>query len=186
MRVGQSEWKEKKTREKKVKGEIVPLFLPPIDRLCDNRLSALWISLAQPLSLSLSFNHLQVPLPTVHSNCYSFKKGEKERKREGGRGRKWDLMEENVCERQEKREKESLQVKQCVQCVQCIFSFPSSISFTLCISSFCIHVVIFHFSCQESSLWIYPLKVETAVLWNCVSASACKCVCSCEFTGSED
>lgn len=80
---------EKGRKERKGEGENVPFLLPPTDTdsvTIETFSSLNLISLATQSfsSLSLPFNHLQVPLPTVDCNC---QKREKEKKT-GRRGDK--------------------------------------------------------------------------------------------------
>lgn len=100
MREEMSQRKEEKRKESERRGkrerrEIVPLLLPPTDTdsvtiETFNSLNLISPSTLPFSSLSLSFNHSQVPLPTVACNCYSSREKKRGRKRRCDGKREWE------------------------------------------------------------------------------------------------
>ncbi len=112
--------------EKRREGENVPLLLPPTDTdwvttETFSPLNLISLSTLSFSSRSLSFNHLQVPPPSVDSNCYSSRDGKKERKRQGGGEvqRKGDVTEAE----DERKKKKSRQVTKCYKAILNLFFF---------------------------------------------------------------
>ena len=152
-------WKERKKREERLFLSSCLLLTQTVTIETFSSVNLISPSTLPFSSLSLSFNHSQVPLPTVACNCYSSReRGEKKERKKKEMWRKEGMRQRKMCVRDEKKgEKKVSKSSNCV----CFFLL------------FLHFVYLFLFLSSSSSL-VETRHCESA-LWK--AAATCFCIC---------